>query len=202
MAYSDFTLERLIQEFGVDVRGEKSLFAGVLAVEPSAWLVEALHRANNAGFGTEKSRSERVVSPVLLELSYRNHDDFALISGATLSVDPLRGLIGECDFILSFTRLQELVRAPIFCVTEAKKQDLELGLAQCAAQLLGAACLNEREHRSINTLYGCTTTGIEWRFLKFENNVFTIDEARYLISDLGQLLGVLQHIVDATRPAA
>ena len=105
MAYSDFTLERLIQEFGVDVRGEKSLFAGVPAAEPSAWLVESLHRANNAGFGTEKSRSERVVSPVLLELSYRNHDDFALISGANLSVDPLRGLTGECDFILSFTRL-------------------------------------------------------------------------------------------------
>lgn len=196
MAYSDFTLDRLIQEFGVEVLGERSMFAEAPEVEPSAWLIESLQRANNTGFGSEKSRSERLVSPILLELSNRNQDTFAIISGANLDIDPSHGLNGECDFILSFTRLQDLVRAPVFCITEAKKQDVELGTAQCAAQLLGAARLNQREKKAIPTLYGCSTTGVEWRFLRFEDNTFVLDETRYLISDLRKLLGVLQQIID------
>ena len=164
MAYSDFTLDRLIQDFGVDVSGERNMFAGASPVEPSPWLTESLKRADNMGFGSEKSRSERLVSPILAELSSRNHDAFAIISGANLDIDPSHGLNGECDFIVSSTRLKDLVRAPIFCIAEAKKQDLDLGTAQCAAQLLGAARLNEREKKAIPTLYGCCTTGVEWRF--------------------------------------
>ncbi len=196
MAYSDFTLDRLIQEFGVEVQGMRSMFADASEVEPSAWLIESLQRANNTGFGSEKSRSERLVSPILLELSNRNQDAFAIISGANLDIDPGHGLNGECDFILSFTRLQDLVRAPIFCITEAKKQDVELGTAQCAAQLLGAMRLNKREKKVIPTLYGCSTTGVEWRFLRFEDNTFVLDETRYLISDLRKLLGVLQQVIN------
>lgn len=196
MAYSDFTLDRLIREFGVKVRGERSLFSGVSPVEPSAWLIESLHRANNVGFGSEKSRSERLVSPVLVELSNLNQDAFAIISGANLDIDASRGLNGECDFILSFTRLQDLVQAPVFCITEAKKQDIEMGTAQCAAQLLGAAQLNKEAQKSISTLYGCSTTGVEWRFLRFENNTFVLDETRYLINEPNKLLGVLQQVVD------
>lgn len=196
MAYSDFTLDRLIREFGVTVRGERSLFPDAPPVEPSPWLLESLHRANNIGFGSEKSRSERLVSPVLVELSNLNQDAFAIISGANLDIDASRGLNGECDFILSFTRLQDLVQAPVFCITEAKKQDVEMGTAQCAAQLLGAAQLNQQAQKPIPTLYGCSTTGVEWRFLRLENNIFVLDETRYLVNEPAKLLGVLQQVVD------
>ena len=196
MAYSDFTLERLVQDFGVEMEAERDMFAGAPPVAPSPWLVESLHRADNMGFGSEKSRSERLVSPVLLELSSRNQDVFAVISGANLDIDPSQGLNGECSFIISATRLRELVQAPIFCVAEAKKQDLDLGTAQCAAQILGAARLNERENRVIPTLYGCCTTGVEWLFLRFTANTIVLDEARYFISELPKLLGVLQRIID------
>jgi len=200
MAYSDFTIDRLGAEFGVDFQGA-TLFTAVPPVVPSAWLLETLALADQLGFGNEKSRSERLVSPVLTELARRNAHVFTIISGGYLDVDPARGLNGECDFVLSYTRLQDFIKAPVFCITEAKKQDMEQGIIQCAAQLIGASRLNEREKRVPPTLYGCSTTGIEWRFLKFENQVFTLDEARYLISDPGKLLGVLQHIVDHTKPA-
>lgn len=196
MASSDFTLDRLIREFGVKVRGERSLFFNIAPIAPSPWLLESLERADNVGFGSEKSRSERLVSPVLMELSSLNHDSFAIISGANLDVDVGRGLNGECDFILSFTRLQDFVQAPVFCITEAKKYDVEMGTAQCAAQLLGAAQLNRQAQQAIPTLYGCSTTGLEWRFLRFEDNTFVVDETRYLINEAAKLLGVLQQIVD------
>ena len=198
MAYSDFTPERLRTDFGVSFTGG-NLFPQVVPIAPSPWLVEALERANSIGFGSEKSRSERLVTPLLLELAKRNEHQFAILSGAYLDVDPAKGLNGECDFIFSFTRLQDFVLAPVFCITEAIKQDVEQGTAQCAAQLVGAARLNERDKKPISVLYGCSTTGIEWRFLSFANNVFTLDETRYLISDPGKLLGILQHIVEATR---
>lgn len=200
MAYSDFTLDRLTTNFGVDFQGAK-LFTQVVPVEPTAWLTETIGVATEIGYGSEKSRSERLVSPVLLELARRNKYQFAIISGGNLDVDPALGLNGECDFVFTLTHLQDFIKAPVFCITEAKKQDTDQGVIQCAAQLIGAARLNEREKKHIPTLYGCSTTGVEWRFLKFENQVFTLDEARYFINEPTRLLGVLQYIIDQTRPA-
>ena len=112
-----------------------------------------------------------------------------------LDVDEKLGLKGECDFIFSHSRIQDFITSPIFCITEAKKQDLEGGTIQCSAQLIGAKKFNELEGNKISTLYGCSTTGIEWRFLKYENNNITIDETRYLLTELPKILGILQFII-------
>ncbi|RZK36732.1 MAG: hypothetical protein EOO57_06690 [Hymenobacter sp.] len=199
MAYSDFTIDRLSTEFGVDFQGA-NLFSGVGTVVPSEWLAETLTLANQLGFGNEKSRSERLISPILTELARRNAHTFTIVSGGYLDVDPARGLNGECDFVLSYVRLHNFIKAPVFCVAEAKKQDMDQGTVQCAAQLIGAARFNEREKKVIPTLYGCATTGVEWQFLKLEGTVCTLDEARYYTLELPKLLGVLQHIVDQTKP--
>lgn len=198
MAYSDFTALDLTQKFGIKFRAEK-LFQNVAEAAPSDWLIEALERGRELGFASEKSRSERLVTPILLELSDRNEHSFSIYSGVNLDIDEIAGLKGECDFIFSFSRIQDFVTAPIFCITEAKKQDLEQGTVQCSAQLLGAKRFNEAEGNKFKTLYGCSTTGIEWRFLKLEDHEIVIDEERYLITDLAKLLGVMQHIIDISR---
>lgn len=195
MAYGDFTSIDLVKKFGIKFRAEP-LFSNVASVEPSDWLREALDKGKALGFGSEKSRSERLVSPILLELSALNRHRFSIYSGLNLDVDEKSGLRGECDFIFSRSRVQDFISAPIFCITEAKKQDLEKGTIQCAAQLIGAKKFNKLEgNEDVKTLYGCSTTGIEWRFLKYEHQEIIIDESRYLITDLEKLLGVLQHIV-------
>ncbi len=199
MAYSDFTIERLGAEFGIDFQGDY-LFTAAEPVVPSAWLLESLALANQLGFGNEKSRSERLISPILAELARRNSHEFTIVSGGFLDVDPARGLNGECDFVLSYVRLHNFIKAPVFCIAEAKKQDMDHGTVQCAAQLVGAARFNERQHKSIPTLYGCATTGVEWQFMKLEGNVCTLDETRYYTLELPRLLGVLQCIVDYTKP--
>lgn len=198
MAYGDFSSIDLIKKFGIKFRAEP-LFSEVAEIEPTDWLNEALRKGREQGFSSEKSRSERLVTPILLELSDRNHHNFTIYSGMNLDVDEANGLKGECDFVLSFSRIQDFISAPIFCVTEAKKQDLEQGTVQAAAQLLGAKKLNEVEGNEVRILYGCSTTGIEWRFLRYEKNEVTIDEERYLITDLNKLLGVLQFILNEAR---
>jgi hypothetical protein len=197
MAYSDFTASD-IKRLGVKFQGG-DLFSEVPAIEPTNWLIEALKKAIDLGFGSEKSRSERLVTPILLELSDRNNHSFSIYSGMNLDIDESLGLKGECDFIFSFSRIQDFVTAPIFCITEAKKQDLEQGTIQCSAQLIAAQKLNILEENPPHTLYGCCTTGVEWRFLQYADNQIVIDEKRYLINELPKLLGVLQHIIDISR---
>ena len=198
MAYIDFTVFDLRQQFDIHFRAE-DLFPDLAPVEPSPWLQQSLKIGQEVGFNSEKSRSERLVTPVLLELCERNERDFSIYSGMSLDIDPAHGLRGECDFICSFSHIQDFITAPIFCIAEAKKQDMELGTIQCSAQLVGARKLNDLEGNSPTTLYGCATTGIEWRFLKYEHNEIVLDKKRYLISELALLLGVLQTILDLSR---
>ncbi len=201
MAYSDFSVFDLRQQFGVQFRAE-TLFPQLAPIEPTPWLREALRKGQELGFNSEKSRSERLVTPVLMELSDRNHRSFSIYSGMNLDVDVEAGLRGECDFIFSFSRIQDFIASPVFCIAEAKKQDLELGTIQCAAQLIAARRLNELEKNPIRTIYGCSTTGIEWRFLKYEGNEFILDQQRFFLSELPALLGALQAVVDAARSPA
>lgn len=198
MAYADFTPRDLVEKFGVRFSANH-LFGAVNPIEPTEWLTTTLKMGRNLGFSTEKSRSERLVTPVLLELSNRNQNSFSIYSGSNLDVDESLGLRGECDFIFSLSRIQDFVTAPIFCISEAKKQDLERGTIQAAAQLIGAKKLNEIESTPIDTLYGCSTTGLEWRFLKYIDNEIIIDETRYLLTELSSVLGILQHIIDVSR---
>jgi hypothetical protein len=198
MAYGDFTAIDLIKKFGIKFRAE-NLFPNIHLVKPTEWLLLALEKATALGFGSEKSRSERLVTPILLELSALNNNIFSIYSGVNLDIDESIGLKGECDFIFSFSRIQDFVMSPIFCITEAKKQDLEQGTIQASAQLIGAKKLNEIENNPIEVLFGCSTTGVEWRFLRYSHQEIVIDENRYLISDLAKLLGVLQYIIDSSK---
>lgn len=201
MAYIDFTPRQLMKAFGIKFKA-KNLFTDIKKIQPSGWLLGALERGRTAGFYNEKSRSERLVSPILLELAEINNYKFNIHSGANLDADEKLGLRGECDFVFSFSEIQDFLTSPIFCITEAKKQDIEQGTIQCAAQLIGAKLFNESEgNTNIQCLYGASTTGTEWRFLKLENNEITIDKDRYYLVNVEQVMGILQHIINVSEKA-
>jgi len=194
MSFTKFSAKDLSKQFGIQFQATH-LFDKIEPVKPSDWLIESIGRGKRIGFSSEKSRSERLVSPILTELSIQNNEAFTIYSGMNLNADESQGLNGECDFMLSFSKVQDFVIAPIFNITEAKKQDIEQGSIQCAAQLIAANIFNEREDYHFETLYGCSTTGTEWRFLKLEKGVLTLDIDRYYLTDLEDLLGVLQRII-------
>jgi hypothetical protein len=88
---------------------------------------------------------------------------------------------------------QSFMDAPIISLAESKDEDMEWGIAQCAAQLYGAKLFNEAENKNIPILYGCATDGVEWQFMRFENNIFYLDNKVY--TDLKEILGVWHFIV-------
>lgn len=201
MAYPDFSNRDLIKQFNLRFQG-KQLFETIPNMVCSGWLQESLQIAMSVGFSNEKSRSERLVSPMLLELARKNNHRVTIYSGENLDADETQGLNGECDFMLSFSQVREFVTAPIFCITEAKKQNIERGMVQCAAQLIGARIFNEKyEQQKMPVLYGCATTGVEWRFIQLKDNILTVDINRYLITQPEQILGVLQQIISVSSKA-
>ena len=59
---------------------------------------------------------------------------------------------------------------------------------------------NERNKIEPAMLFGCVTTGEIWQFIRLENNVAYIDKHRYYLTDLTELLGGLQAVIDFVIP--
>jgi hypothetical protein len=194
MAYSDFSLEDLEVKFGVKNFTSK-LFLNVEPLEPSENLKNDLQLAAELPLRSEKAKSEAIVFPVLVELRNRNDKFFTIYSGDNLNADESLGLKGECDFILAKDVHSFSINYPIIQIVEAKKNDIDLGVPQCAAQLLGAKIFNEKKGVQLEKIYGCVTTGDEWLFMKLEKDVF-VDDQKYYLNEINKLLGIFQQIID------
>ena len=200
MTYSDFTIDNLEQNLGLKIKIGK-LFVVVPTVEVPAWFQKSLSVSMSVGFHGEKARSEFFIAPVLLASRDLNHEKFFLFSGQKLDADASRGLTGECDFILTHSAASPVLSSPIMTVVEAKKQDFDWGIGQCAAQMVGAQLFNQKHKEKDLPIFGCVTTGEAWQFLRLEAAAVLpatvlMDSARYYITNVGQILGVLKNIVD------
>jgi hypothetical protein len=195
MAYSNFSLREVKKKFGL-IEERKRLFNQIQDIEPSSWLKQTLEYNSDAALISEKERSELLISPILTELRQRNNKIFSVYSGVSLDADTEQGLNGECDFILTKSPQLISVEAPIFCIVEAKKDDIIGALGQCVAQMIGAKIYNQKDDKLIETIYGCVTTGIDWQFLKFQNNTITIDSYLFSFKNIPELLGSLQIIIE------
>lgn len=193
MSYSDFKLANLLTQFNLTLREQSDLFRSFPTVEPSDLLKTIL--AENVdlavAMSTEKARSELIIAPILLEARRRSEQGVSIFSGVEFNVDASQGLAGFCDFLLSLSLEQLLVRAPVITIVEAKNENLRAGLAQCIAQMVAAKFFNQQQQRSIGRIYGAVTIGTIWQFLCLENLTISIDLTEYYIRDIDQVLGIL-----------
>lgn len=201
MAYADFSLESLRSSFGIGIE-QAPLFPEARPIAVPAWLRETLDKGATIALGSEKARSEFIIAPILLALRDLAEGHISIYSGQRLDGDANVGLSGECDFIIAATPPLPILQAPLLSVVEAKKNDIESGLGQCAAQMLGAQRFNKRDNANIEILYGCVTTGEAWQFLKFHGTQLTIDSERYYINELPSVLGVLHAMVAPVSSAS
>lgn len=195
MGYSDYTFEKIKNKFGVENQTQHNLLGVTNVVQPSDFLLKQLDIASSLRIKSEKARSEWIVAPILTELREQNDKFFTIYSGDNLNVnDDLRG---ECDFILAKDTNTYDINFPIIQIVEAKKHDIEdLGIPQCAAQLLGAKIFNQNNGIELKKIYGCATTGKLWQFLVLEENTIYVDDKQYYLGNLPELLGAFQYIID------
>lgn len=197
MAYNKFSIEKAVDDLSLDMADWRNMMDGVQPMQPSKWLADTLVKTRELGvlIGTEKSRSEMIVAPILVELRERLDEKISVFSGKPFNVDAARGLVGTCDFLISRSQNQRIIEAPVVAVTEAKKHDLELGIGQCAAEMFAAKIFNERKNRHIPIVYGIVTTGELWQFMKLEGQRLSIQPDSLNIDELDKILGLLFKIV-------
>ena len=193
MAYSDWTLETVKKTFDLEEVNVAGIFSDVEPVEPSAHLTTALERNVPLAFamGTEKAKSELIVSVVLVELWEHFNRHISFFSGIDFNVDAENGLTGVCDFLVSLSPAQFHLEAPVIILVEAKRDNLTIGLGQCVAEMVAAQRFNTERGNDIPCVYGATTSGIDWVFLKLEGKKLQLDMAAYTIERCDKILGIL-----------
>ena len=97
--------------------------------------------------------------------------------------------------MISLSPEQFYLQAPVIVLVEAKNADPTLGIGQCVAEMLAAQRFNQQKGNNIPCIYGATTTGTEWFFLKLEEQKLYIDMALYALEQCDKILGILSSMV-------
>ena len=197
MAYSNFTLETVQKAFQLETVQSVGIFSEIDQIEPSVALTEALAKKVPLALaiGTEKAKSEMIVADVLIELREHFEHRISLFSGIDFNVDTENDLTGVCDFLVSLSPNQYYLESPVIILVEAKKDDLITGLGQCVAEMIAAQRFNAEKGNDIPCVYGATTTGINWLFLKLEGKRLHIDMSAYMLERCDKILGILASMV-------
>jgi hypothetical protein len=192
MAFSDFKSVADVQrKYGIKYVEEHFVESGELA-PPERFVQDlAFCRETMDIFGSEASRCEIVISPLLREvykLHYKTHSFWIqkpLIYDEILSGIPDYIVAGRSE--LGKTVLEK----PIMIIVEAKKNDFEQGWGQCLAELTAAHKLNDDSQRPV---YGVVTDANLWQFGMLKNNSFYREPANFTLDELEKLYGALDYL--------
>lgn len=197
MAYSKFTLSKAAQDLELRIVAGQRFLQQASPVTPTPLLVQTLEENIPwaIAVGSEKARSEGIVTPILLEVKRQLKGQISVFSGEEFNVDVDRGLNGYVDFLIGQTDSQLYLEAPIVVLVEAKKEDLKSGLGQCVAEMVAAQQFNLESKASVTTVYGTVTSGTVWIFLKLDEKTVMIDLTEYSVNPIEQLLGFLVWMV-------
>lgn len=197
MAYRKFKLSDLETKFGVQSHFGQWLDASIIQpIEPSSLLKSTIERARLAPLSTEKAVSERIISPIMTEILASNIQKIQLFSGENINADESQGLIGEIDFLFNHRPHSLTPEMPIFSITESKIGLLHKAWGQAAAQIIGVSLLNQKQNHTLHTIFGSVTDGNSWQFLRYTNQIISIDSRSYSLVELPLILGIFQYFID------
>ena len=199
MAYSNFTLAKVKEDFGLTVDETQNIFNDIPTVQPSEILTIILQEyiPLATAIGTEKARSEFLIAPILSEVRRQLNYQISLFSGTDFNVDVEKGLLGYCDFLISASKEQFFISAPVITIVEAKNENIIGGLGQCIAEMIASQIFNQRQGIEIPVIYGIVTTGTAWRFLPLTETKVCIDKVEYYINQVDKILGIILNSIRA-----
>jgi hypothetical protein len=195
MPYGQFTLTQVKKAFDLTTIEGGRFLPDTPSISPSQWLTHFLEESlPNAASGSEKARSEGIIYPVLIEVRRILNRKITVFSGEDFTVDESIGLNGVCDFLITRSIETLAIESPIIAIVEAKKGELKPGIGQCIAEMVAAQRFNQASDRGIEQIYGVVTSGTQWRFLKLEGSVVTIDLTDYPLPPVDWVLGMLVYM--------
>jgi hypothetical protein len=193
MPYSQFDIESIRETFNITLIEQVGKFAEVPEISYSDYLSETL-RFNTPialAINSEKSRSEMIIAPILLELKRLHPQKVSLFSGKDFTVDIEKGLNGFCDFLISRSPEQLVITSPVIAVVEAKNENIESGLGQCMAEMIASQIFNQQKGKQVTQILGAVTTGSSWKFMQLKGTTIEIDLNEYFLNQVSKILGIL-----------
>lgn len=192
MAFSEYKDIGQVQvEFNITLEETEFVFAE--AVNPPEIFLREFEftRENLPVFTSEGARAEAVIFPILREVYKDYSSKFVLWIQKSFVYDAK--LNGTPDYLIATkSPLGKTVLAkPLLGVVEAKKNDFEVGWAQCLAELVAIQKLNADEETAV---YGIVTDGERWQFGKFQRNLFTRNLSGFDLDNLPALFGALHFV--------
>ncbi len=193
MSYSQFDIQRVTDKLGITIIEKVGIFAETPETNYSDFLKETLsfNTPIALAINSEKSRSEMIITPILLELKRLYPDKVSLFSGKDFTVDIEKGLNGFCDFLISRSPQQLTIMSPVIAVVEAKNENIEAGLGQCMAEMVAAQIFNQQKGNQIPEILGTVTTGSSWKFMRLQEQIIEVDLNEYFLNQVGKILGIL-----------
>ena len=198
MSYSDFkTLAQAVQSFELIVCEQRPIIDSQ-PLAPSPFLLQVFERELDwaIAVGTEQSRREALTHNILLEVREHKQRRVSVFSGKDFTVEPAAGLNGYCDYLVSLSAVQSVITAPVIIIAEAKKGDIDLGLGQCVAGMVGAQRFNQVHKQALLKVYGAVTSGTVWKFLALEQQTLQLDLTEYAVPPADTVLGLLAAITE------
>ena len=61
--------------------------------------------------------------------------------------------------------------------------------------MYAAQCYHKLEGKDIPFIYGCASTGGEWRFMRLEGKKIYLDTDSYYLNDLPKIIGIFHAII-------
>ncbi len=145
-------------------------------------------------FTSEGARTEAVIFPILREVYKDYSDKFILWIQKFFTYDAK--LNGTPDYLIATkSPLGKTVLAkPLLGVVEAKKNDFEVGWAQCLAELVAIQKLNQDDQTAV---FGIVTDGERWQFGKLTENTLIRHPKSFDLDNLPELFGALHFVFRA-----
>lgn len=184
-SFSEFDLAGALAWVGI--RETQDWVLNVSPKEPSAFFEEKMRRL--ALFDTARSEGAKLLLvDAFFEEAGQPYTNLRIFKETTIQGERTGGLL---DYLIS--PRGAVPTTPFVCVTEAKKDDFDKGLAQCLVEMQTSAELNEKAGRTID-VYGIVTNGQGWQFYLRTKEAEWFGTQTYAITDAPRLLGILDFL--------
>jgi hypothetical protein len=194
MAFTDFKSADQVQK-AYKIRYVEKEFMTLMARALPDYFVRELEfdRENFDVFGSEASRCESIIYPILREACKGFIRDYSLWSHKSIAVDDV--LTGTPDYIVA--KRSELGKNvldfPLVLVAEAKQNDFARGWGQCLAEMVAAQRLNGNAELAV---YGIVTDGEIWQFGRLVGSLFTKNSSRVTIDRVEEVYGAVFGLIE------
>jgi hypothetical protein len=185
ISFSKFDLPQALQKVGLTRLTEWQ--PNFTPLPLSAYFEENMQRLRR--FDTARSEGAKLLlADAFFEEAIQPYTKLRIFKETTIQGNDTGGLV---DYLVAPDGTVPVM--PFLCVSEAKKDDFDKGLAQCLVEMQACGEINARAGREI-PVFGIVTNGSSWQFYRLDATGEVWETSTYSVAHPQEILGILDHI--------